>query len=59
MNKKKIIRNKDFNTVKWVRTLRNKMNQKYKDISDNDYIEIINRKAREFENKKKLSKKVS
>lgn len=57
MNKEKNINRNEFKAVKWVRNVRNKMNQKYKGISDNDYIEIINKKAREFENKKKLSKK--
>jgi hypothetical protein len=59
MNKEKNKSKKEFKAVEWVRSVRNKMNQKYKDISENEYIEIINKKAREFERKKKQSRKVS
>lgn len=59
MNKEKNINKKQFKTVDWVRGVRNKMNQRYKGISDNKYIELINKKAREFENKKMQSRKVS
>jgi len=56
MNKRKKSK-EEFKVMEWIRKVRDKNYEKYKDLNPKDYVELMNKEAKKFE-QKKLSTKV-